>query len=158
MAGRKTKEGRHILLRFALVIYGVLMLWLLFGQRLGNQSDAPYWEALLGNLNLQPTHTIQRYIHLLQGDYSSYLKQHAFINLFGNVIMFVPLGVLLPGIWKRMRQFWVFLFSGIGIILAIELIQLFTLLGSCDVDDLLLNIVGISIGFVMRKWLFDRKK
>lgn len=158
MAGRKTKEGRHILLRLSLVLYGVLMLWLLFGQRLGNESDLPYWEALLGNLNLHPTHTIQRYIHLLQGDYSGYLKQHAFINLFGNVVMFVPLGILLPGIWKGMRRFFPFLLSGTGIILGIELIQLFTLLGSCDVDDLLLNLVGITIGFVLRKWLFAVKK
>lgn len=158
MAGRKSKEGRHVLLRLGLVIYGILMLWLLFGQRIGNQSDLPYWDALLGNLNLQPTHTIQRYIRLLQGDYSGYLKQHAFINLFGNIVMFVPLGILLPGIWKGMRRFLPFLFCGIGIIVSIELIQLFTLLGSCDVDDLLLNIVGISIGFMMRKLLFERKK
>ena len=157
MAQRK-KEGRHVFLRLALLVYGVLMLWLLFGQRIGSENQLPYLQALEDNLNLHPGETILRYIHLLQGDYSGYLKQHAFINLFGNVIMFIPLGILLPGIWKPMRRFWPFLFSGIGIILSIELIQLFTLLGSCDVDDLLLNVVGICIGFLLRKWLFATKK
>lgn len=158
MAKRKSGEGQHSLLRLGLLIYGVLMLWLLFGQRLGSQSDLPYAEALQSNLNLQPLQTITRYIHLLQGDYSGYLKQHAFINLFGNVVMFVPLGILLPGIWRGMRRFFPFLLSGIGIILAIELIQLFTLLGSCDVDDVLLNVVGICIGFIVKKLFSTRKK
>ena len=97
MAQRK-KEGRHVFLRLALLVYGVLMLWLLFGQRIGSENQLPYLQALEDNLNLHPGETILRYIHLLQGDYSGYLKQHAFINLFGNVIMFIPLGILLPGI------------------------------------------------------------
>lgn len=158
MARRKTKENRHIWQRIGLLCYGVLMLWLLFGQRIGQQSDLPYDQALLENLNLVPFETILRYIHLMQGDYSVYLQQHAFINLFGNVIMFIPLGFLLPGIWKPMRKFFPMLLSCTGIILAVELIQLFTLLGSCDVDDLMLNLLGICMGFLLRKGIFRDKK
>ena len=36
-----------------------------------------------------------------------------------------------------------------GIIVIIELIQLFTLLGSCDIDDLLLNTIGAVIGWLL---------
>jgi glycopeptide antibiotics resistance protein len=34
------------------------------------------------------------------------------------------------------------------IICAIELLQLFTLTGVCDVDDLILNMTGVLIGYI----------
>lgn len=34
-----------------------------------------------------------------------------------------------------------------GIIVAVELLQLFTLLGSCDIDDLILNMIGAFLGY-----------
>ena len=38
-----------------------------------------------------------------------------------------------------------------AIITAVELIQLFTLVGSCDVDDLILNVIGSAIGYGFHK-------
>ena len=61
--------------------------------------------------------------------------------------MFIPLGFLLPCLWPRLRSFGRFLPAIVAIIVVIELTQLFTLLGSCDIDDLLLNTIGAVIGF-----------
>ena len=36
------------------------------------------------------------------------------------------------------------------VIIAIELIQLFSLKGMCDIDDLILNLLGVSIGYTLR--------
>lgn len=145
---RKTAaENRHGFLRFGFFLYSVLMLWLLFGQRFGENIAGTYEQALAANLNLIPFATVRLYIDLLTGGYSAYLVQHAFINLAGNVLMFVPLGIFLPGIWQKMRKFFLFLLCVIGMILAVELVQLVTLLGSCDVDDLILNLVGAALGF-----------
>ena len=43
--------------------------------------------------------------------------------------------------------------AGSTIITAVELTQLFTLLGSCDIDDLILNVVGAAVGYGLFKCL-----
>ena len=42
-----------------------------------------------------------------------------------------------------------------AVIAAVEAVQLFTLLGSCDVDDLLLNLLGVLLGWGLLR-LFSR--
>ena len=45
----------------------------------------------------------------------------------------------------------------LGAILLIEALQLFTLLGSFDVDDIILNLCGMTVGYFLNL-LFHRKK
>ena len=68
-------------------------------------------------------------------------------NVLLNVALFVPLGGLLPLLWKKCRKWYVTLPIGFGTSLAIELVQLAFCLGSCDVDDLFTNTLGAVIGF-----------
>ena len=131
------------LLWLAFGCYCLLMLWLLFGQRLGKAGAAGF--------NLQPFDTLRRYIWVLQNSQSQAQLRHAVVNLVGNVVMFVPLGLLLPALWQGLRRFWLYLLWLTAIILAVELLQLLSGLGSCDVDDLLLNVCGGSLGFFCRK-------
>ena len=127
------------------MLYTVLMLWLLFGQRWGTPI---YQQQLAENINLVPLVTLKRYWQLLQGSDGA-LVRHAFINLGGNVVMFVPLGALLPGVFPRLRKFWkTFFFSG-ALIVTIEIVQYFTLLGTCDIDDLILNLAGVTLGYLL---------
>ena len=158
---RKAKQAQRtpgqILLRAAFFIYCILMLWLLFGQRLGVQDYGSYKEQLAANLNLEPLKTIKLYLRLLTGSESAYLVRHAFINLVGNVVMFIPLGYLLCGVFPKQRKFFVFFFCVTAMILAVEAVQYVTLLGSCDVDDLILNLIGAIIGWCARKWIRFRK-
>ncbi len=70
-------------------------------------------------------------------------------NLLGNLIGFIPLGILLPLMFNKLRTAFrtiimVFLFS-----LAFETFQLFSMLGVFDVDDLLLNTLGGTIGYLI---------
>ena len=131
---------------FLFTAYGLLMLWLLFGQRWGQNA---------GGLNLQPLDTLHLFWWVLMHGGSRAQKIHAVVNLAGNVIMFVPLGFLMPCIWERMHKFgWHFLCMVLSI-LAVELLQLATGLGSCDVDDLILNLVGTTMGFgLYRLWKY----
>ena len=134
-------------------IYGAVMLWLLFGQRLGFWVQGDYWQQVRANLTLEPLDTVGRYLWVLQNNTDPAAVRHAFINLAGNVVMFVPLGFFLPAIWQKLWKFWLFLPAVVGVILAVELVQLFTLLGKCDVDDVLLNKAGALIGFAVYKLL-----
>jgi glycopeptide antibiotics resistance protein len=86
-------------------------------------------------------------------------------NARGNVMLFFPLGVLIPLVWRHLR-FW----SGIQIAIAlsssIELVQYFSrawINRSADVNDVLLNVFGVSLGFALvfllrlRASHFDRR-
>ena len=118
--------------------YGLLMLWLLFGQRWGQNA---------GGLNLEPFHTVRLYIWVLTHSHNAEQLRHAVINLGGNVAMFVPLGFFAPCIWEKLGKIgWHFLCMALTI-LAVELLQLATGLGTCDIDDLILNLVGTALGY-----------
>ena len=132
--------------------YCALMAWLLFGRE---RYDA---ELIAQNFNPMPLETIMRFVRLLIGDYSAALKRHAVVNLVGNVVMFVPLGYFTSLLWERFRPLWRCLLWGAGIIVCVELIQLFALVGSCDLDDLILNVVGIGIGYGLCRVTVRRKE
>ena len=117
-----------------------MMLWLLFGQRIALDIEP--------GTNFTPFETIDRYMHLLSGGYSKALMHHAAVNLAGNVLLFVPLGIFLPGIWDTFKKFSRFFPMAALLILLVELVQLLTMLGSCDVDDLILNLSGTVVGFI----------
>lgn len=151
------KQGKFWL-KLLFGMYAAWMLWLLFGQRLGMMGSDPYWQQLRENSNLRPLETVGRYLWVLRHSTSTAQIRHAIINLVGNVIMFVPLGFLTPCLWQRLRKFGWHCLAMLLTILTVELLQLLTLLGSCDVDDLLLNLVGTSIGYLLWKlWQKIRK-
>ena len=82
-------------------LYGLIMLWLLFIR--GRQPEmmsyfighGEYWKWVSWSVNLRPFHTIAEFLETLSTK-EGYLARHAFVNLAGNVAMFVPLGVFLP--------------------------------------------------------------
>lgn len=70
-------------------------------------------------------------------------------NLLGNIIPFVPFGFLLPIAYRKFTSVIKVLSTGLVSILLIEIFQFFTKLGSFDVDDIILNIIGIICGYLM---------
>lgn len=147
-------------------LYGALMLTLLFG-RIRMEGDVPYWQQVWANMNLRPFHTIGNFMDvLLRKEY--YLEKWgsalvyagqarlAIINLGGNVAMFVPLGFFLPKVSPRLRKLWRTLLATTLIILLVEMLQLFSLRGICDVDDVILNVLGAAVGYCVYK-IFHRK-
>jgi glycopeptide antibiotics resistance protein len=69
-------------------------------------------------------------------------------DLFGNVLLFVPLGFLLPLLVPAMRRWWQALAVGAGVSLLIELYQLaWPGVRKVSVDDLLMNALGAVLGF-----------
>lgn len=106
----------------------------------------------LGTANFTPFKTIKMYI-----DYS--YKLNSVENLLGNVLVFVPFGLLFPMVFtehvgetdtpdsKKDGHFWVMLLNAFVFVLGIEVFQLFSAFGAFDVDDILLNCLGASLGF-----------
>jgi len=157
--GRKKPSGKNTdaLLRGLFFLYCLVMVWLLFGQRFSADIEGGYSQGVPVSINLIPFATVRLYWQLLTTSSNTYLVQHAFINLAGNVLMFVPLGVCIPALWRKERNFFLFFLTVALVIAAVEGVQLLTRLGSCDIDDFLLNMVGALLGYVV--WcLFLRKK
>ncbi len=65
-----------------------------------------------------------------------------------NVLLFVPLGFLLPLIWSAFRRIGSVLAFGFSLSLLIELSQLLNN-RSTDIDDLILNTAGTMLGFAL---------
>ena len=134
--------------RFVFLVYCGFMLWLLFGRAYGWVDGLRYEQMLARNINLTPFLTIRNYLYVIFHSQNERLILHCVINLLGNVLLFIPAGDLMPKIWKRQRNFFVFFFTCAVAILLIEFVQLFTLLGSFDVDDIILNLLGMLLGFL----------
>lgn len=144
-----------------LVTYGLfaaylaLMLWLLFFQRSGWDSGYTYLEHFRYQTNLIPFRTINEFIgHIRSGTEYAALSAR---NLAGNVVMFVPLGVFMPMIWKKLRRLRNFLAAVVLAVVCVEVLQLVTMLGSCDIDDLISNVLGAAAGWQLYKTLKKKK-
>lgn len=106
----------------------------------------------LGTANFMPFKTIKMYI-----DYS--YKLNSVENLAGNVLVFVPFGFLFPFVAKEGERFFVMLLNAFVFVLGIEMFQLFSAFGAFDVDDILLNCLGASLGYCAYLLLqFRRRK
>lgn len=66
-------------------------------------------------------------------------------NIAGNIILFVPFGVLLPLAFKVER---LTILYGCAASILVEIIQLAFAMGAADIDDVILNTLGAVIGYI----------
>lgn len=145
----KKTSSRQPFMRFLFLVYCAAMLWLLFGRSFGWDDGLTYREMLQKSINLTPLFTIRNYLQVVLYRTNDAVFGHCLINLLGNILLFIPIGFLLPKLWKTMRNFFIFIIFVLLLILLVELTQLFTLLGSFDVDDIILNLTGMIIGYLI---------
>lgn len=67
-----------------------------------------------------------------------------------NVILFIPIGLLLPLAFKRCR-WWTAFLLGFCFSCFIEILQLVSMRGFSELDDVFHNTLGCMIGFLMMK-------
>lgn len=69
-------------------------------------------------------------------------------NTLLNVILFVPLGILLPFLWKRYGTLKATSMFGFSMSLSIELLQILTYRAT-DINDIIANTLGTVLGYVL---------
>jgi len=72
-------------------------------------------------------------------------------NARGNVMLFFPLGILIPLVWRRLR-FWRGIQIAIALSSSIELVQYLSrtwINRTADVNDVILNVLGASLGLAL---------
>lgn len=79
-------------------------------------------------------------------------QSSGYLTYILNIIMFMPLGFLLPLLWNKYRRIPALVCTGLGFSLMIELSQLLNRRVT-DIDDLLMNTLGALIGFIIWKLL-----
>lgn len=79
-------------------------------------------------------------------------------NIGGNIVPFIPLGIFIPLIHKRLSKWkYVFIISFI-LSLMLEGMQVLLQTGVFDIDDILLNTLGVVVGFGTFLYLRSRQK
>lgn len=134
---------KKALARIAFVAYLLVLLSLVFGVDRISGSEYRY--------NLVPFSEIKRFIK-----YRDQLGNWVFaLNILGNFIGFLPFGFLLPTLSKHKYNWFFVTMLTFELSLFIEVVQLGTKVGSFDVDDLMLNTLGGSAGYLL--YLLYRK-
>lgn len=150
---------RKRIIIFAFIVYTALLLyWVLFDGGFGRTgfdglsgaTIETYKEALRTKGNFLPFGTIVRFFKGYFVWHTLSFKAFA-INIFGNILVFVPFGFFLPAIFKKQRKYLWFLLTMTAVITCIEALQLLLLTGSPDVDDLILNLLGASVGYLFTR-------
>ena len=109
-----------------------------------NQVNTIRWNRTFGiwNANLIPFRTITDLVKHMH-------SMWAIKSLLANIIAFIPWGFFLPHLYKRYYKFVRFLFLSFIFVVFIELFQFITMLGYFDIDDILLNLTGCLIGYLI---------
>lgn len=119
--------------------YALMMCWLLF-----------FRDRYLGegyNYNIVPLYTIKKYIiHYDHFNFDIWFK-----NLFGNIVLFIPIGIFLPLLNKKYLSVFRLVVVSILLIAVVEFTQMATRVGSFDVDDIILNTFGALLGLLMTR-------
>ena len=140
-----SRNARQLIAAVTLVGYGALVIKLLVFKismlRIGHLRFRFVGETR--EPNLIPFRTITSY---LRGEPLSLMP---LLNLAGNIALFVPIGFLIPLVLRTVR--WpIVLALAVALGLGIEATQMALRVGIFDIDDVILNALGVMIGY----WAF----
>jgi len=111
-----------------------------------NYASFEIWkESISYSLNLIPF----RFLF----DAGGYTTGAWIVNVCGNIALFIPMGIFVPSLFPEARRWsWGrFLLLAILLIAVIELVQMLLMCGQGDIDDIILNVSGMCIGFACTK-------
>ena len=149
---------------FALYLY-LILTFTLMDATLGRTGDFIYNNVKIDDLR---AHYIKWFVNLVpfRSIYEVYilgfLKGHVnayymLLNLLGNVCAFMPFAFFLPLFFRRQRKWYFFLPTLLLCVVAVELLQFAFMVGSCDIDDLILNAGGALLLYFLLRLPFLKK-
>ena len=131
------------------VVLAIYVLGILYITLFGSRSS-----GVIFMLNLKPFRTIGLYMRwLFDGNRSN--NYIPIVNLGVNIIMLMPMGYFLPELFDALEDFIPYALVCFAFVMIIEIVQFFTRLGSCDVDDVLLNMLGAVIGYILCRFIHN---
>ena len=133
--------ARYILLALFAVYIAALVFLLL--------ARTPYDELVSYRslMKLVPFETIRSQLRYARYSHSGNLVRYGVKNLIGNAFLFLPMGIFLPCIFKKLRRVYKTVPLIMGMVVLVELLQLATKRGFADIDDIILNTAGAAVGY-----------
>lgn len=119
----------------------ILSIIFVLGITIGNNNSASLENVRLGSINIIPLKGMKvQYLFALKG------YMYFIINLFGNVLIFIPLGFFLSIYYKDdAKERFKIIITSMIISFFIEFLQLFIGRAS-DINDIILNTIGAWLG------------
>lgn len=136
--------------KFFFTLYVAILLYILFA-RYGNNfsmSVTDITNRLSTSVNLKPFYTIGSYLKALEN--GNINRAVVKVNLIGNFFLFMPYPLFISAFSKWKNTFWIIMLTSLTVI-AVEVTQIITGLGSLDVDDFILNVSGALIAYILLK-------
>ena len=124
------------------IIYCFVLVYVLFLSR-GTRDGFTFTEYMRRFTNFIPFKTIMEYVQRYIDGY----RNLSVLNLLGNFVLFMPMGVLLPCVIRKLDRFWKVTLTVLGMVVMVEIVQGILRVGSVDIDDVLFNVVGAMIGY-----------
>lgn len=156
ISGHRSPARELVMGLFVVFMFGLLFLTFEDNGISWMKSETPEkaWERLRTGVgvNFVPFKTIRSYLKYSSG------SENTFVNIAGNILMFVPWGLGLPLLWRKCRSLWKVMLASVMLPVFIEFCQLF--IGrSVDIDDVILNFAGGMLGgllYLVLSKLFPR--
>lgn len=153
------KTLRHLFLLFFFCYLYLILTLTLIDETLGRGGAFLHNNAVIVDLrahyvkwfvNLVPFRSIYE-VYIL-GFLNGYVNTYyMLLNLVGNVCALMPLALFLPLFFRSQRKWYFFLPTVILFVVLIEALQFIFMVGSCDIDDLILNAGGaVLLYFLLR--------
>ena len=138
------KKTFYTILWCAFAVYLLALVWLLFLNRpVGfSMSISEYFKK---TANIVPLRTIIRYVTAYGYGYAKL----SVTNLLGNFLLFLPMGALLPCLFKRVNKFYKVVIIVAATVLLVEILQGLLRVGTPDIDDFILNLSGAMLGYAI---------
>ena len=133
------------------ILYLIMLLNMtLFDSYFGRINGSNYlldsfniYDRFMSSANLIPFRTIRNFIIAVS---NGNLSLYVFIyNIFGNLLAFMPLALFLPKLIPFVNKWYKYFLIVSSFIIFIEGMQFVLDVGSLDIDDYILNIVGSMI-------------
>lgn len=133
-------------------VYCFVLIYILFLSR-GSATHLSYTEYFRRYTNFIPFKTIVEYIERYVTGYRSL----SVMNLLGNFVLFLPMGIVLPCTFHKLDRFWKVILCILGMVVLVEIAQGVLRVGSIDIDDVIFNVSGAMIGYGIIKIPFINK-
>ena len=126
------------------VFYSAFLLILLFLSFRAIRSHISYAEYFRTNTNFIPfKEVLDLYENFIQGNFS-----YAMWMLLGNLFAFAPMAFFIPVLFKKITNLKRFAVLLLSMITGVEILQFITRRGSFDIDDIILNFLGVIAAYI----------
>lgn len=151
---RHKADKLRITAAFLLAVYTVFAVGMFFFPIL---YDTSMFKAAAPSVNLIPLHSILEY-------FQHFSTETAVKQVVGNVMVFLPIGFLIPILFAKFRHFAKLVLLSFLLSVSIEMIQYLisaathTPNRAADIDDVILNLMGGMLGFCLYRFFESFRK